>query len=334
MEYPSAPNPGYPPAYTEQPQPKEASVIPGYPQPQAGYPQPQAGYPQPQAGYPQPQAGYPQPQAGYPQPQAGYPQPHMQPVIAQPESTGQFPMQPMQPQMQIPMDQMVPLNCPPGLEYLAMLDQVLIQQKVELLEAFSGFETNNKYSIKNTMGQKIFSAKETSNCCSRQCFGALRSFEMKLKDNSENEVIHLSRPLACNSCCFPCCLQEMEVFSPPGNFIGSVNQQWSLCSPKFVVKDGAGETVLLIEGPFCTFSMCGDVKFKVLSLDGQKVGKISKQWTGFVREAFTDADMFGINFPMDLDAKIKAVLIGACLLIDFMFFEKSGNKENDGVGML
>ena len=25
--------------------------------------------------------------------------------------------------------------------------------------------------------------------------------------------------------------------------------------------------------------------------------------------------MFGINFPMDLDAKIKAVLIGACLLI-------------------
>ena len=50
-------------------------------------------------------------------------------------------MQPMQPQMQIPMDQMVPLNCPPGLEYLAMLDQVLIQQKVELLEgALPGFK--------------------------------------------------------------------------------------------------------------------------------------------------------------------------------------------------
>jgi len=55
---------------------------------------------------------------------------------------------------------------------------------------------------------------------------------------------------------------------------------------------------------------------------------------GFVREAFTDADTFGINFPIDLDAKIKAVLIGACLLIDFMFFEKSNNKEQDGIGML
>ena len=52
------------------------------------------------------------------------------------------------------------------------------------------------------------------------------------------------------------------------------------------------------------------------SADGAtKVGKVSKQWTGFVREAFTDADNFGINFPNDLDVKMKAVLLGACFLI-------------------
>ena len=52
------------------------------------------------------------------------------------------------------------------------------------------------------------------------------------------------------------------------------------------------------------------------SADGAtKVGKVSKQWTGFVREAFTDADNFGINFPIDLDVKMKAVLLGACFLI-------------------
>ena len=55
---------------------------------------------------------------------------------------------------------------------------------------------------------------------------------------------------------------------------------------------------------------------QVYSRDGSvKVGKISKQWSGLVREAFTDADMFGINFPLDLDVKIKAVLLGACFLI-------------------
>lgn len=45
------------------------------------------------------------------------------------------------------------------------------------------------------------------------------------------------------------------------------------------------------------------------------VGRISKQWTGYVQEYFTDADNFGIKFPQDLDVKIKAVLLGACFLI-------------------
>ena len=45
------------------------------------------------------------------------------------------------------------------------------------------------------------------------------------------------------------------------------------------------------------------------------MGKISKQWSGLLREAFTDADYFGITFPMDLDVKMKAVMIGACFLI-------------------
>lgn len=45
------------------------------------------------------------------------------------------------------------------------------------------------------------------------------------------------------------------------------------------------------------------------------VGRISKQWSGLLREAFTDADYFGITFPMDLDVRMKAVMIGACFLI-------------------
>lgn len=46
-------------------------------------------------------------------------------------------------------------DCPPGLEYLTLVDQLLVKQKVELLEAFTGFETNNKYTIKNALGQNV-----------------------------------------------------------------------------------------------------------------------------------------------------------------------------------
>lgn len=61
-------------------------------------------------------------------------------------------------------------------------------------------------------------------------------------------------------------------------------------------------------------SLCPSLQ--ILTMDEvSKIGKISKQWTGLLREAFTDSDNFGIQFPMDLDVKMKAVMIGACFLI-------------------
>ena len=56
---------------------------------------------------------------------------------------------------------------------------------------------------------------------------------------------------------------------------------------------------------------------------------------------FTDSDNFGVNFPIDLDVKVwyqltynmidylfqvKATLLGATFLIDFMYFEKQSNN--------
>lgn len=61
------------------------------------------------------------------------------------------------------------------------------------------------------------------------------------------------------------------------------------------------------------------------------MGKISKKWSGLAKEAFTDADTFGISFPMDLDVRMKAVLIGACMLIvstnSILFNTQFGNKN-------
>ncbi|KAI8040312.1 hypothetical protein M5D96_006252 [Drosophila gunungcola] len=201
-------------------------------------------------------------------------------------------------------------NCPRGLEYLTTIDQLLVKQKVELLEAFTGFETNNKFSIKNALGQKVYFAAEDNDCCTRNCCGPARPFDMRVFDNFQQEVIHMHRPLACSSCLFPCCLQSIEVSAPPGNVIGTIEQEWSICSPSFRILNHLGDTVMRIEGPFCTFSLCGDVEFNVVSLTGEKVGKISKQWSGLAREIFTDADFFGISFPLDLDCAHEGRIAG------------------------
>jgi len=226
-------------------------------------------------------------------------------------------------------------HVPPVLENLVTIDQFFVKQKVELLEAFVGFETNNKYSVKSASGQELFYAVEDVDCCTRNCCRPSRPFEMKIFNANQREVAHFSRPLRCDSCWCPCFLQKLEVCCPPGNVVGYVEQEWSICSPKFRITNAAGDTILRIEGPFCTFSICGAVEFQVLSRDGKvQVGKISKQWSGLAREMFTDADNFGISFPMDLDVKMKMVMIGACFLIYVMLFEKSVCKIGDTLRLL
>ncbi|KAI0214967.1 hypothetical protein LSAT2_032978 [Lamellibrachia satsuma] len=61
--------------------------------------------------------------------------------------------------------------------------------------------------------------------------------------------------------------------------------------------------------------------------DGTQAGMISKQYSGLVKEAFTTADNFSVQFAMNMDPKIKATLLGAVFLLDFLYFEKK--KESD-----
>ncbi|XP_078062771.1 phospholipid scramblase 2-like [Mustelus asterias] len=223
----------------------------------------------------------------------------------------------------MPMPSAIP-NCPPGLEYLSQIDQLLVHQQVELLEVLTGFETNNKYQIKNSLGQLIYFAAEENDFCNRNCCGNMRSFDMKIIDNLGQEVMSLYRPLRCAGCCCPCCLQELEVMAPPGQPVGYIIQTWDICLPKFTIQNEKKEPVLKIVGPCCVCNCCSDIEIKVTNLDEtETVGTITKQWTGLMRESFTDADNFGIQFPMDLDVKMKAVMLGACFLIDYLFFEKS-----------
>ncbi|CAL8327241.1 unnamed protein product [Lota lota] len=308
-------------------QPGGYSLAP-YPTPQGGYGDASQAAPPPGFSVGYQAAPHPnQPIMYQPGPMAQGPGPmaHGPPPAHNPQYTNAPPANADSP---APGPAVVPVGVPPGLEYLTQIDQILIHQKVELLEVLFSFETNNQYEIKNSLGQKIYKAKEKNDCCTRNCCGSLRSFDMKIKDNNDREVIRLIRPFRCVSCWCPCCLQEMEVQAPPGTTIGYVHQDWHPFLPRFSISNANKEKVMTLEGPCCACNCCGDVNFELKSKDGRTpIGRISKQWSGLLKEVFTDTDNFGIQFPMDMDVKMKAVLMGACFLIDFMFFEKVGEAN-------
>uniref|UniRef100_A0A671NFL8 Phospholipid scramblase n=1 Tax=Sinocyclocheilus anshuiensis TaxID=1608454 RepID=A0A671NFL8_9TELE len=158
------------------------------------------------------------------------------------------------------------------------------------------------------MGNKVFSILEDSESCDRQCYGVARHFTMNVTDHSNQEVIRMVHPSFCTSC------KLHYVQSPRGTTIGYVRQNWHVCLPKFTLENERGEPAIKIVGPCVGCTCCTDENFELVSLNEAAIdrsfGKITKPFSC----CESNAD-FVIRFPSNMDLKMKATALGACILI-------------------
>uniref|UniRef100_A0A8D2CW51 Phospholipid scramblase n=1 Tax=Sciurus vulgaris TaxID=55149 RepID=A0A8D2CW51_SCIVU len=181
-------------------------------------------------------------------------------------------------------------------------------------------KANKTYEVMNNQGHRIYFVEEQSNWFLRYLCGLARPFTMTIYDNTGQVVITVHKGLGCSCCCCigwcrGCCPQQLIVEAPPGQTIGYIYQNFQTIWPKFQIKNQNKEDVMKIRGP-CLVSGClRDLNFKLLSVDDEIViGNISKHCPGFVKGLLRDADTFKIQFPFDLDVKIKALMLGASLI--------------------
>lgn len=118
----------------------------------------------------------------------------------------------------------------------------------------------------------------------------------------------------------PPVFQKVSVSHMNGEILGIVKEMCTLCTPAFYVLGFTGKREFYIYGPprghCCCCRMCGKVTFKICLPDRvTEVGEITKHWGGIMKEGFSSADTFGITFPIGLDSRLKAVLIGAVFLV-------------------
>lgn len=215
-------------------------------------------------------------------------------------------------------------NCPPGLEYLAQLDNIHVLQHLEPLELMTRFETNNRYDIKNNVDQMVYIVTEDTDDFTRNAYRNLRPFVLRVTDFLGREIMTMQRPFRCTCCCFccPCARQELEVQCPPGVTIGFVAEHWNLCRASYSIQNEKKESAMRVRGPCATYGCGSDSVFEVNSLDGaSNIGSIIRKWNGFL-STMGNADHFEIRFPLALDVKMKAMIFGCCFLIDFMYFER------------
>lgn len=209
-------------------------------------------------------------------------------------------------------------NCPPGLEYLTKIDKFYVVKNIDRRAS------KITHLIKNESAQKVYTAVEEYDKCCMICCNTTRPFDISILDFQEREVLNLHRPLGCQSCWCPCCLQGVEV-TASGTLCGFIKQSWSLCVSKFRICDANGKTVLLIKGPYINQIA---TKFQILSSDGKtEVGNVSALRAMALQEQFADVVHFSSSFPMDLDVNIKAVLLAASLLIDCLFLKSAQQRR-------
>ncbi|MGA1871998.1 MAG: phospholipid scramblase-related protein [bacterium] len=193
---------------------------------------------------------------------------------------------------------------------------LMIKQQKEWGEILTGFETKNKYIIMDNFGNQMFQAVEEGGSIltiiTRNVLRALRPFTIHIFSPEGMNVFLLKRP-------FRFYFHELQVYKSDGALLGRVQRRFSMLRRIYTVFDRHGREICELFGPilhpWTFFIKKGD----------KELGKITKKWSGLLKESMTDADNFGITFPQGIGVDKKAVLLGAVFLIDFVHFESKGN---------
>ena len=198
------------------------------------------------------------------------------------------------------------------MEKLSSIGKLIVSQQKEWTEIITDFETRNKYVVLDSSGNRLyFAAEEAGSILLRWFLKGLRPFTLVVLTEHNEVVLRVIRPFRFYFHC-------AEIVDSQGELIGFIQKRFSLLRRKYSVTNSSGEEVCQLFGPLLhpwTFNIVND---------GVEYGKITKKWSGLMKEGFTDADNFGVEFPNEWDIRLKALFLGAVFLIDFVHFENKG----------
>ncbi|GMS78645.1 hypothetical protein PENTCL1PPCAC_820, partial [Pristionchus entomophagus] len=205
----------------------------------------------------------------------------------------------------------VGLTIPPGLEYLLPCAGAHVRQKTDIIEVLTLIDTPNKYAIYNDQCQF---QQGLGGFMAAQMLGDSRGFYFTVTDGMGRHAFSISRSSKLWTDC------EMIVEAPPGIAAGFVSYNSTLCSRgSLTVFDAGRRPVLCV--PFPSECDCGGDRGYMVVSGSQTVGAITRKYPGFMKAAFTNCDNFAINFPADLDVRVKCTLLACAIMIDFIDFE-------------
>ena len=213
---------------------------------------------------------------------------------------------------------------PDFLNELLKANEVIIEQKLELMEALTGCETPNRYNVffidKDRQKKFLFKCKEDSNWFCRNCVPSnSRSFYMKMQHfissnkstDYKQTIAEFERPFMFT--CFCCCRPQMDGYFKGEDTIDVTGKNLiEYCQCGFFARD-------------ISVGKCYEVDFWIYENDAdisntKPVGNIHKVFKG-LSELVTDSDAFILTFPKKAKAIERIMLIASVIMLDYRFYE-------------
>lgn len=122
---------------------------------------------------------------------------------------------------------------------------------------------------------------------------------------------------------------RVEVHDAQGALVGYLKSKLVSWSGGFHVYDRDDRTFAEVTGNLIGF------KYRMTTPDGAvELGRVSKQWKGFTREAFTSADWYLVEVNEDLDEQpmAKMLVLAAALATDMIFKSESRTADVTDLG--
>lgn len=201
-------------------------------------------------------------------------------------------------------------NATSGTQFLAGVEQLEIQQVIDLSTLLGRTERGNQYRVKVPRAETLFLAMESQSETESRLCGLYKGFVLNVLDQcGETAFIMRKDP----SWHVPGVRQKITVES--AHLIGSVEKNFSMMGPNFTVYDAFKEPLCNIYGPCCMYK---EAQFQVISLDGSRqVASLMHQW-----DHLSVDYILLLTFPIDIDAKLKSLLLGASFLIEYLYFQR------------
>lgn len=196
--------------------------------------------------------------------------------------------------------------------------ELIVRQIVERLEAFTGIETQNRYGVLTSEGEELLYAYEESGFLSRMFLKSHRPLTITVVDNDGNFALSASRG-------FFWINSHLYMQDDTERSIGSLHRQFVIIGRKFMLLDMAGNQVAEIRGQ----GFFRPNTFRIYDLQGDEIARITKQWGGVMREMFSDADTFHVEYyDHDMSQELRTLILATAFSIDLDFFESSNGGMN------